>query len=99
MQVAPLSMTPKLPSEREQLHQAAQQFEAIFVRQMLSSARQAGFGNELFSSQGTQTFQAMQDEKFAEVASQSGAFGFSKVIEAQLSRHLDAQPPAPAKEG
>jgi flagellar protein FlgJ len=96
MQVSPLSLNPKLPSEREQLHKAAQQFEAIFVRQMLSSARQAGFGNELFSSQGTQTFQAMQDEKFAEVASQRGAFGFAKVIEAQLSRHLDAQP---AKEG
>jgi len=69
------------------------------VRQMLSSARQAGFGNELFSSQGTQTFQAMQDEKFAEVAAHSGAFGFAKVIEAQLSRHLDAQPATPAKEG
>ena len=78
---------------------AAKAFEAIFVRQMLSSARQAGFGNELFSSQGTQTFQAMQDEKFAEVAAHSGAFGFAKVIEAQLSRHLDAQPATPAKEG
>ncbi len=88
MQVSALSLTPKASTNQEELHQAAQAFEAIFVRQMLSSARAASFGEGLFSSQATQTFQQMQDERFAEIASQSGALGFAKVIEAQLADRL-----------
>lgn len=97
MQVSALSLTPKASTDQEKLHRAAQAFEAIFVRQMLSSARAASFGEGLFSSQATQTFQQMQDERFAEIASQSGALGFAKVIEAQLAGRL--APAAPQAKG
>jgi flagellar protein FlgJ len=90
VQAQSLSLTPQAPGEREKLRKAAQAFEAIFVRQMLSSARAASFGEGLFSSQATQTFTQMQDERFAEIAAQSGALGFAKVIEAQLARNLGA---------
>ena len=47
---------------REELRQAAQQFEAILLRQMLSSARSTDFGgNDLFGGEGEETFREMRD--------------------------------------
>lgn len=72
-------------TEREQLAGAAKAFEAIFVRQMLAAARKADFGGDLLGGQGLDTFRQMQDERFAELAAESGAFGIARLIEAQLS--------------
>lgn len=74
-----------------QLHAAAQQFEAIFVRQMLAAARQTSFDPEgPFSGQAIETFRQMRDEQFADVAARSGAFGLASTIEAQLARFVPA---------
>ncbi len=88
-----LSLTPTAKPEREKLAEAARQFEAIFVRQMLASARQTSFdtnseGDGLFSSQGMDTFRQMQDERLADIASQRGSFGLAKMIEAQMVRFV-----------
>lgn len=87
---------------RAQIRQTAQQFEAIFVRQMLSAARKSDFGDTMTSSQGADTFTQMQDARFADIASQKGAFGLARMIEKQLL-HREAQraghapiPPAPS---
>ncbi|MCZ8326081.1 MAG: rod-binding protein [Sphingomonadaceae bacterium] len=79
--------------ERARLAEAAKAFEAIFVRQMLASARQASFGEPLLGGQGLETFRSMQDSHFADLAAGTGALGLAKQIEAQLARHL---PPAGA---
>ena len=81
-----LPVTTPAPSEREKLHKAAQAFEALLVKQMLTSARAANFGNELLSGQGGETFTAMQDERFAQIAAERGGLGFARVIEAQLAK-------------
>lgn len=80
-------LAPQAPKPSEQLAKAAQQFEAIFVRQMLAEARKAkpAGENALFGSQALDTFNQMQDERFAQIASQKGAFGLARAIEAQLS--------------
>ena len=75
-------------SEREQLAAASKAFEAIFVRQMLSAARKTDFGAPLLGGQALDTFRQMQDDRFADIAAESGAFGLAKIIEAQLARHL-----------
>jgi flagellar protein FlgJ len=76
-------------SERERLGAAAQQFEAILVRQMLAAARSTDFGGgELFGGEGEETFREMRDAEFARVASETGAIGLAAQIEAQLARHL-----------
>jgi flagellar protein FlgJ len=86
---SPFASAPSGGSERERLAQAAQQFEAILVRQMLSAARSTDFGgDELFGGQGEDTFREMQDAQFARIASESGALGLAKSIEAQLAQHL-----------
>ena len=79
-----------LKPEREQLAGAAKAFEAIFVRQILAAARQTDFGGDLFGGQSLDTFRQMQDDRFADIASQSGAFGIAKMIEAQLARSIPA---------
>jgi len=82
----PAAQTP----ERAGLHKAAQAFEAIFVRQMLTAARQNSFGDTLWGEdQGHDTFTAMRDEHVADIAAQSGTLGLAKQIEAQLGAKLD----------
>ena len=77
----------------EELRQAAQAFEAIFIRQMLSAARAADFGGEeaVLGGPGLEQFTAMRDEHFAEIASQRGTFGMAAMIERQLSGQLAGQ--------
>ena len=96
--VAPLSAaspaTAPQTADRAQLRKAAQGFEAIFVRQMLSTARAASLGGSdaLFGGQAQETFAAMRDEHFADIAAQTGAFGLAKQLETQLARLLPATP-------
>jgi flagellar protein FlgJ len=75
---------------RDQLAGVAKQFEAIFLRQMLASARKTDLAGEdgIFSSEAMGTFRQMQDERYADIASDTGAFGLAKMIEAQLARFL-----------
>ncbi len=82
------SLGPRV-DDRQKLAEAATRFEAIFARQMLASARKAGFDDGgLFSSQANDTFKQMMDERFADILAESGALGFGKTIEAQLSAQI-----------
>ena len=75
--------------DRQDLRKAAEQFEAILLRQMLASARGTDFGgNDIFGSQGSDTFLEMRDSQFADVAASSGQIGFAEAIERQLERFL-----------
>lgn len=86
------SLTASHGTDRTRLAEAAKAFEAIFLRQMLSQARQSGPGESLTGGQGLETFQAMRDSHFADLAAKSGALGLARQIEDRLARHL---PPAP----
>lgn len=92
---APISRSraePALSPERAALREAAEGFEAIMVRKMLASARAANFAEETpLTGGGLQQFQAMRDERFADIAAETGAFGFARSIEAQLAQHLPVQ--------
>ena len=91
--------SPALPAANAsdpQLKKAAAQFEAIFVRQMLASARKTHFDDKLFSSQGMDTFQEQQDSHFADIAASRDAFGLTKMIEQRLSRQAGTTPATPA---
>ena len=82
------TLNPRAQDSHAQLAAAAKQFEAIFVRQMLSAARKTDFGDSMFGSEAMGTFRQMQDDRFAEIASQRGAFGLAKMIEAHLARFI-----------
>lgn len=78
-------------ADAKQLNTAAKQFEAIFVRQMLAASRKASFGDALFGSSAGENFREMLDARFADVASERGALGLAKQIEAQLASRVTAQ--------
>ena len=88
------SLTASHGTDRTQLAAAAKQFEAIFVRQMLAAARKSDFGGNLLGGQGLDTFRTMQDEHFADLAAETGAFGMAKLIEAQLSAQFGGESPS-----
>lgn len=93
--VTPTSVSAPSATDRAALKKAAQGFEAIFVRQMLAAARATSLAGDdaIFGGQAQETFTQMRDERFAEIAAQSGAFGLAKQLEAQFARLL---PPAAA---
>jgi len=96
--IAPIGTNPAADptGERAKLSKACQQFEAIFVRQMLASARKTSFGDELFGSSALDTFREMQDNQFADIMAQHGSLGLATQIEAHVARFL---PPSSAKKG
>lgn len=86
-----LSLTPHVPSDKEKLSAVARQFEALFLRQMLAAARSTDFGGDDVFGKMDQTFVQMRDERFAEIASQTGALGFAKQIEHHLAGFVAAR--------
>ena len=79
--------------QRAELREAAQAFEAILLRQMLGSARATDFGGSDLFEGSDDTFTQMRDERFADIAAQSGQLGFADAIERQLARFLPASNP------
>ena len=93
MTIAPLS-SPGIGRSTEQadLRQAAQAFEAIFVRRLLASARAGSIAEQTPSSgPGLEQFTAMRDEHVADIAAKNGGFGLADQIERQLSALLRQQ--------
>lgn len=74
------------PGDQSDLAKACEGFEAIFLRQILSTSRNSAFKSDLLGSEATDTFMQMRDETFADVAAERGTLGISKMLEAQLSR-------------
>lgn len=85
---APRPSGPAPTGERAQLAEAARNFEAIFLRQTLSAARDSSIRSDLFGSNGSDTFRQMRDDAFADIASERGVLGLADLIEAQMSRNL-----------
>ena len=89
---APAATAAAATTDSKKLSGVAKQFEAIFLRQMLASARKTNLGGEdnVFSGQGLDTFRQMQDDRFADIASETGAFGLGKMIETHLAKFTHA---------
>lgn len=77
------------------LHQAAKQFESLFVNMMLKSMRAATPQEGATDSEQTRLFTGMLDEQYAQGLSQGRGLGLAALIEKQLSRQLGG----PAVEG
>ena len=87
-----LSPTPPAARDREAIRKAAQGFEAILLRQFLAAARKTDFGgDDLFGSEAMGTFRQLQDDRFAEIAAQTGAFGLARMLEMQLAKNPRAK--------
>jgi flagellar protein FlgJ len=81
----------KAQADQAKLKTAAQQFEAVFLRQMIGSMREASLGDGMFDSEATQQFQDMADSKTADAMSQKGVLHLADVIEKQLGATVAKQ--------
>lgn len=75
--LGPVAPAPAAADDPAALRQAAQGFEAMFVRRMLEAARG--------SAQSADQFTTMRDAHLADIAAARGAFGIAAAIEAQLA--------------
>ena len=87
---------PTTAAQRNALRGAAQQFEAVFLRQMIGSMRQTHLAEDMFGSQATDQFRDMSDANLADSMSHQGVFGIAQMLLAQFDRHAAATPPGTA---
>ena len=90
---------PTTEAQRNALRGAAQQFEAVFLRQMIGSMRQAHLADDAFGSQATEQFRDMSDANLADSMSHQGVFGIAQMLLAQFDRHAAAAPATPVAPG
>ena len=74
--------TNKLDSNNKikELKDISNQFESIFINQILKQARQNKIENGLFDSEEINTFNSMIDEQYSEILSKKTNFGISEAL-------------------
>ena len=68
--------------KREQLKAAAEAFEAVVLRQMIGSMRQANLAEDdlLGGGRAAEQFRDMQDSKLADSMADKGSFGIAELL-------------------
>jgi len=87
--------TAQAPTDRTKLEKAAKAFEAVFMRQLMGSMRQGGFGDDLFSNSGVEQFQEMADARTADSLAERGSLGIAEMLLAQLGPKAKAASATP----
>jgi peptidoglycan hydrolase FlgJ len=68
------------------VREVARQFESIFAKMVLSSMRQATFGDSLFGSEQQQFYQGMFDDQLAVELTKGRGLGLADMLVQQLTR-------------
>jgi flagellar protein FlgJ len=102
MQVSTTSASAAAPgrgaggSDKAALEKVAQQFEAVFLRQMIGAMRSASLAEGISDSSATQQFQDMADARTADAMAAKGAMGIADLLIQQFGARVAATP-APTK--
>ncbi|MFC3714145.1 rod-binding protein [Sphingoaurantiacus capsulatus] len=82
--------TPGKPEDKQRakLVEAAKAFEAVFVRQMIGSMRQAKLADDIFGSPSTDQFREMQDAQFADEMANKGGLGVAEMLIKQFDKQV-----------
>lgn len=74
------------PAAKPELKAAAQQFEAVFLREMIATMRKAKLSEDIFGSSATDNFREMADANTADAMARTGSFGIAALVERQLDQ-------------
>lgn len=74
------------------LEKAAQQFEAIFLRQMMGAMRSASLNEGMFDSSATDQFRDMADARTADSMAAVGTLGIAEMLMHQFGAKMNAGP-------
>ena len=64
----------------KELKEISNQFESIFINQILKQARKNKIENGLFDSEAISTFNTMIDEQYSKILSKKTNFGISEAL-------------------
>lgn len=79
--------TRSIEQRQQELQEATQAFEAIFLNQMMKTSRQSSLGNDLFASNAVDQAKTMLDEKRADALAASSNFGIAEALYNQFAPH------------
>ncbi len=75
----------------QDLKNVAEQFESIFVHQMLKQARQSRLAEGVFSSEAQDTFNNMLDIEYSQILSKKNNFGIAEALVKQFQPHFHSK--------
>ena len=79
----------KVKDDNAKLREAANEFEAIFIQQMLKTMRKTSLESDFIKkSEGEKIFRSMLDEQYAILSAKSGRLGLGEMIFQQLRYNL-----------
>ena len=90
---SPITSSPSVAADtsrlatKDNLAKAAAQFEAVFINQMLKSARAAKLDDGLFDSDAGDQFRDMQDAKLSETIALHTPMGIGKALTDFLAKN------------
>ena len=85
--IRPVSSTPMTTAKPDpELRKAAEAFEAVILRQLIGSMRQAKLADEMFGSHATSQFRELADARTAESMATMRQFGIAALVEKQLTQ-------------
>ena len=73
-------------NHRASLEEVAQQFEAIFVNELMKTSRAAKLSDDILSNSGTQPFLEMMDQEFSQTISKRSSLGIAEALVQQFKR-------------
>jgi flagellar protein FlgJ len=78
--------------KRAELAKAAQAFEAVFLRQMIGSMRQAHLAEDMLGSRATEQFRDMSDARLADAMAANGkGLGIAQMLLDRFDRQGEAK--------
>ncbi len=76
--------------DEAKLREAANEFEAIFIQQMLKTMRKTSLESDFIKkSEGEKIFRSMLDDHYAILSAKSGRLGLGEMIFQQLRSNLE----------
>ena len=75
----------------QDLKNVAEQFESIFVHQMLKQARQSKLADGIFNSEAQDTFNNMIDIEYSQILSKKNNFGIAEALINQFQPHFQTK--------
>ena len=76
---------------KDKLKAVAEQFEAIFVEQLLKASRQSHLADGLFDNEEAETYRDMLDKEYAKSIATNTSLGIASAIEAKFSHFVSKE--------
>tara|TARA_B100000686_G_C16729957_1_gene940063 strand:+ start:37 stop:348 length:312 start_codon:yes stop_codon:yes gene_type:complete len=77
--------------QKNSLEEVAQEFESLFVFQMLKSARKAKLAEGILTNEAFDTYQSILDQEYAKTIAKNQSFGIAEALIRQFGKYEDVK--------